>query len=212
MKVTKITSGAIMAAFALLLAVLPLSFPFPPIPYLRFDPAEIPVFTALLAFGPAVGMLSAIIYYIVLLVVGEFSPIGPTLKFLAVAPSLLGFYLAGKLVSSRGFKTMVVSGAVSASVLRVLVTTAANYVVLVVMFPEFLNFAAMTLSAFIGTSLSPDLQGLILVLTFTAIYNILHIVFSTAPSVLVLKALNRAKAFHGIWAPWIIKKSLRSTP
>jgi len=207
MKVTKITSGAIMAAFALLLAVLPLSFPFPPIPYLRFDPAEIPVFTALLAFGPAVGMLSAIIYYIVLLVVGEFSPIGPTLKFLAVAPSLLGFYLAGKLVSSRGFKTMVVSGAVSASVLRVLVTTAANYVVLVVMFPEFLNFAAMTLSAFIGTSLSPDLQGLILVLTFTAIYNILHIVFSTAPSVLVLKALNRAKAFHGIWAPWIIKIS-----
>lgn len=196
-----------MAAFALLLAVLPLSFPFPPIPYLRFDPAEIPVFTALLAFGPAVGMLSAIIYYIVLLVVGEFSPIGPTLKFLAVAPSLLGFYLAGKLVSSRGFKTMVVSGAVSASVLRVLVTTAANYVVLVVMFPEFLNFAAMTLSAFIGTSLSPDLQGLILVLTFTAIYNILHIVFSTAPSVLVLKALNRAKAFHGIWAPWIIKIS-----
>jgi len=207
MKVTKITSGAIMAAFALLLAVLPLSFPFPPIPYLRFDPAEIPVFTALLAFGPAVGMLSAIIYYIVLLVVGEFSPIGPTLKFLAVAPSLLGFYLAGKLVSSRGFKTMVVSGAVSASVLRVLVTTAANYVVLVVMFPEFLNFAAMTLSAFIGTSLSPDLQGLILVLTFTAIYNILHIVFSTVPSVLVLKALNRAKAFHGIWAPWIIKIS-----
>lgn len=196
-----------MAAFALLLAVLPLSFPFPPIPYLRFDPAEIPVFTALLAFGPAVGMLSAIIYYIVLLVVGEFSPIGPTLKFLAVAPSLLGFYLAGKLVSSRGFKTMVVSGAVSASVLRVLVTTAANYVVLVVMFPEFLNFAAMTLSAFIGTSLSPDLQGLILVLTFTAIYNILHIVFSTVPSVLVLKALNRAKAFHGIWAPWIIKIS-----
>jgi riboflavin transporter FmnP len=207
MKTRKITAGVIMAALALLLTVLPVSFPFPPIPYLRFDPAEIPVFTAVLAFGPVVGMLSTFVYYLALLAVGEFTPIGPTLKFLAVAPSFLGFYFAGKLVSSRGPTSVVVSGAVLATVLRVLVTTAANYVVLVVMFPDFLSFATMALSAFTGTKLSPDIQGLFLVLTFTAIFNILHIVFSTVPSFLVIKALNRSKALQGMWTPWIVNPS-----
>jgi len=207
MKTRKITAGVIMAALALLLTVLPVSFPFPPVPYLRFDPAEIPVFTAVLAFGPVVGMLSTFVYYLALLAVGEFTPVGPTLKFLAVAPSLLGFYFAGKLVSSRGPTSVFVSGAVFATVLRVLVTTAANYVVLVVMFPDFLSFATMALSAFTGTKLSPDIQGLVLVLTFTAIFNILHIVFSAVPSFLVVKALNRSKALQGMWTPWIVKPS-----
>ncbi|MEM1949964.1 MAG: hypothetical protein QXY50_05810, partial [Candidatus Caldarchaeum sp.] len=177
MRLTTITSGASMAALALVLAVLPLSFPFPPVPYLRFDPAEIPVFTALLGFGPASGFLAAVIYYIALLAVGEFTPVGPTLKFLAVFSSLMGFWAGSRLTSGGSFRTMVGGGAVVGTVVRVMTLTAANYVVLVMMFPEFLNFATMTLSAFLGISLAADLQSLFLVLFFTAVYNIIHMVF-----------------------------------
>ncbi|MEM2872027.1 MAG: hypothetical protein QXX19_07690 [Candidatus Caldarchaeum sp.] len=211
MRLTTITSGASMAALALVLAVLPLSFPFPPVPYLRFDPAEIPVFTALLGFGPASGFLAAVIYYIALLAVGEFTPVGPTLKFLAVFSSLMGFWAGSRLMSGRSFRTMVGGGAVVGTVVRVMTLTAANYVVLVMMFPEFLNFATMTLSAFLGVSLAADLQGLFLVLFFTAVYNIVHMVFSLLPSIIILNSIHRAKALEHVWTPWVIKASKPKT-
>ncbi|MEM2556005.1 MAG: hypothetical protein QXD31_04065, partial [Candidatus Caldarchaeum sp.] len=204
MRLTSLTSGASMAALALVLAVLPLSFPFPPVPYLRFDPAEIPVFIALLGFGPASGMLAAIIYYLALLAVGEFTPIGPTLKFLAVLSSVVGFWAGSRLLSSKGMASMVGAGVVVGIFLRVVVMTAANYVVLVAMFPEFLNFATATLSAFLGIRLTSDLQGLFLVLLFTAVYNILHMALSLIPTVVALNTVHKAKALGSVWVPWVV--------
>ncbi|MEM2333201.1 MAG: hypothetical protein QXR26_00960 [Candidatus Caldarchaeum sp.] len=207
MRITSLTSGASMAALALVLAVLPLSFPFPPVPYLRFDPAEIPVFIALLGFGPSSGMLAALIYYLALLAVGEFTPLGPSMKFLAVLSSVAGFWAGSRLLSSRGMGPMVGAGAVVGMVLRVVVMTAANYVVLVVMFPEFLNFATATLSAFLSLRLASDLQGLFLVLLFTAAYNVLHMMFSLAPTVVVLNTIHRARALSSVWVPWVVRAS-----
>ncbi|MDW8360016.1 MAG: hypothetical protein RMK31_05465 [Candidatus Caldarchaeum sp.] len=207
MRLTSLTSGAAMAALALVLAVLQLSFPFPPVPYLRFDPAEIPVFTALLGFGPASGFLAAVIYYLALLAVGEFTPVGPTLKFLAVFSSIMGFWAGSRLVASRGMKTMVGFGSVVGTVVRVVILTAANYVVLAVMFPEFLSFATMTLSAFLGFSLSSDFQGLLFVLFFTALFNIIHMVFSLLPSLAILNSIHKARALEHMWVPWVVRAS-----
>ncbi len=207
MKLTTLTSGATLAAFSLVLAVLPLSLPFPPIPYLRFDPAEIPVFIALLGFGPASGMLATVVYFMALLAVGEFTPIGPTMKFLAVFSSLLGFWIGSRIIGSRGLGPMVGAGAVVGSIVRVVAMTAANYVVLVMMFPEFLSFATTTLSAFLGLNLAADINGLFLVLLFTAVYNILHMVFSLVPSVLALNSISKAKALETVWVPWVVKVS-----
>jgi len=207
MKKADITASASLAGLAVLLAALPLSFPFPPIPYLRFDLAEIPVFIALMGFGPFPGMLATLIYYGVLLVVGEFTPLGPTLKFLAVFSSMVGFWAGANVVRSRGLTKMVLAGSFAGAVARVLVMTAANYVVLAVLFPEFLQFATATLSAFVGDKLSADFHGLAIVLAFTAAYNIIHIVFSVAPSILALNYLNRASALSSVWVPWVIKAS-----
>ncbi len=207
MKLTPLTSGAVMAAFAFVLAILPLSFPFPPIPYLKFDLAEVPVFIALLGFGPASGMLATVIYFMALLIMGEFSPIGPTMKFLAVSSSLLGFWIGSRIVGSRGLGLIVGVGAVVGAIVRVVTMTVANYVVLAIMFPEFLSFATTTLSAFLGLNLAADIQGLFLVLLFTAVFNALHMVLSVAPSVLAINSIHKAKAFATVWVPWVIKIS-----
>lgn len=205
MRAKTITSGAAMAALALVLAFLPLSFPFPPVPFLRFDPAEIPVFAALIGFGPYSAFTAALVYYFVLLAVGEFTPIGPSMKFLAVASAMLGFWMMSKMFAGKGVKAMLFTGVVAASVLRIFVMTAANYVVLAILFPEFLQFATTTLSMFLGAPLQPNQEGLLLVLTFTAIYNILHIPFTFIPAFLILKAVHRTKALGTTWAPWLIQ-------
>lgn len=206
MRAKTVTSGAAMAGLALILTFLPLSFPFPPIPFLRFDPAEIPVFAALLGFGPFSMVVTLFVYYFTLLAVGEFTPLGPTMKFLAVASSLLGFVVGSKLVAAKGFKPMIVTGALVGTFLRVLVMSAANYVVLLILFPEFLQFAVTTLSMFLGTSLVSQ-EGFLLVLTFTAIYNILHMPLSLIPAIVVLKAVHKTKALGTTWAPWMVQVS-----
>jgi len=194
-----------MAALALVLAFLPLSFPFPPIPFLRFDPAEIPVFAALIGFGPYSAWTAAIVYYFVLLAVGEFTPIGPSMKFLAVASAMIGFWMMSRMFAGKGIRTLLFSGLMAATVLRVFVMTAANYVVLAILFPEFLQFATNTLSMFLGSPLQPNQEGLFFVLAFTAIYNILHMPFTIIPAFLILKAVHRTKALGTTWAPWLIQ-------
>ena len=202
-----ITSGAAMAALALILAFLPLSFPFPPIPYLRFDPAEIPVFISLLGFGPLPALITNLVYYFVLLAVGEFTPVGPTMKFLAVASSLLGFWLGSRMVYARGFKPMLAAGTLLGTVLRVLAMTAANYVILLILFPEFLGLATTLLGAFLGMDISAGQAGFFLVLVFTAVYNILHMGFSLVPTILLLKAIQKTRALGSAWTPWMIQAS-----
>ncbi|BAJ50405.1 conserved hypothetical protein [Candidatus Caldarchaeum subterraneum] len=202
-----ITSGASMAALALILAFLPLSIPFPPIPYLRIDPAEIPVFISLLGFGPWPALITNLVYYFVLLAVGEFTPVGPTMKFLAVASSLLGFWLGSRMVYAKGFKPMLAAGTFLGTVLRVLAMTAANYVVLLILFPDFLSLATSLLGAFLGVDISSGQAGFFLVLVFTAVYNVLHMGFSLIPTILLLKAIQKTRALGSKWTPWMIQAS-----
>ena len=133
-------TSAIFGALAAVLAVLPLSFPFPLIPYLRFEVAEIPVVIAFLGFGPLPGIVSALTYWGVLTLVGEFTPIGPAMKFLAVASMLLGLWVGFKL-SKNSYRLGLTLGFLFGSLLRVLAMTAANYVILLYLFPEFLDLS-----------------------------------------------------------------------
>ncbi|MDW8074128.1 MAG: hypothetical protein RMJ28_07875, partial [Nitrososphaerota archaeon] len=95
------------------------------------------------------------------------------------------------------------------TVVRVLTMTAANYVVLVILFPGFLEFATTTLSMFLGgtTPMQSNQQGLLLVLTFTAIYNILHMPLSLIPALLILKTVHKTQALGKTWQPWMIQTS-----
>ncbi len=202
MDTKSLASGTATAAISAAMALMPLSFSYPPIPYLRFDLAEVPVFLALLGFGPLAGFLSATVYFMALLLIGQFSPVGPLMKYAAVVSTFIGIYAGAKLANRYGRIRLAVAGTLGAA-LRIAAMTAINYVVLVVLFPEFLEFAVGTLSAFMGTKLDILTTGLLLVLAHTAIYNALHTVMSLALSVTVLKAVLAAGAPRPGWKPWI---------
>ncbi len=202
MNTKALAAGTATAAISSAMAILPLSFSYPPIPYLRFDLAEVPVFLALLGFGPLAGFLSATVYFMALLLIGQFSPIGPLMKYAAVVSTLLGIWAGARLLKGCGRARLVLVGTIGAMP-RIVVMTLLNYVVIAVLFPEFLEFAVGTLSAFMGTKLDPLTTGLLLVLAHTAIYNALHTVMSVALSMTVLKAVVAAGAPRPGWKPWI---------
>ncbi len=195
-----IASSAVFGALASVLAALPLSFPFPVIPYLKFDIAEIPVFIAFLGFGPIPGLVSAITYWGILNLVGEFVPVGPAMKFLAVISTLTGIWAGLKL--SRSYRIGIPLCFTLGIAVRVLVMSLANYVVLVILFPEFLKFAAYLVSHSLGMQLEPGLSALMLVLIFTSIYNVLHVFLSLIPSIFLLNFMIRDGLFLSFARPW----------
>lgn len=207
LKTINIATSAAFAAIAIVTGFLPLSFPFPIIPYLRFDPAEIPVVVAFMGFGPALGLLTLIAYFIVLLGVGEFSPIGPVLKFIAVLGMLLGLWASSRIAAHRGRLVFLLVGGLFAALVRVVLTTLANYAVLAVLFPEFLEFAAGTLRSTLGITETTPLGRLAVVLIFTAVFNVIHVPFSLAPSAFITGAMTRHGVFLRQYESWLGRMS-----
>lgn len=140
---------------------------FPILTYLKFDPAEIPSFIGLLVGGVQVGVYVAIFHYLFLLWFGEFTPIGPTMKFLAVLSTIIGWSLGGRISNNLAVKLA------SASILRVVVMTIANIYVLTLIFPEWIGYAGRLL----GMEASSSWEVLMVVLGLTGVYNVLHVVF-----------------------------------
>jgi riboflavin transporter FmnP len=208
-----VASASCLASLAALLAALPLSFPYPVIPYLRFDLAEIPVFLALLLLGPWAGMLSSIVYWLILLLVGSFSPLGPTMKFAAVLSTLIGLWAGFRIRASP--RTGLLIGGVLGCAIRVAVMSAFNYIVLVYVFPGFLEFAAASISAFLGLEISDTLAALTMTIIFTAFFNILHVPLSIAPAYLVVKSLIRSGwriEASELWYARLVKAASRQLP
>ena len=189
-----ISATSIFGALASILAILPLSIPYPPIPYLKFDLAEIPVMVALLCFGPIPGIGSALIYWAILLLRGEFSPIGPSMKFLAVFSMLIGLWIGVKVFKGSRF-TLHLSFLLGAF-LRVLSMSAMNYIVAYLLFPNFMSLAARTISMVLGIKISGGLSCLITVLAFTAVFNLIHSILSIAPSILIVKYISSRELPH----------------
>ena len=202
-----ISATSIFGALASILAILPLSIPYPPIPYLKFDLAEIPVMVALLCFGPIPGIGSALIYWAILLLRGEFSPIGPSMKFLAVFSMLIGLWIGVKVFKGSRF-TLHLSFLLGAF-LRVLSMSAMNYIVAYLLFPNFMSLAARTISMVLGIKISGGLSCLITVLAFTAIFNLIHSILSIAPSILIVKHISSRRLLHlkkKTWYAMVLEK------
>ncbi len=161
MNTRDVASAAILAAFAIALTLSGLStfirMP-PPFSYLVFDPAEIPSLIAYMAYGLKVGSLVATLHFLFLMFRGEFVPIGPLMKYTAVLSTLIGLHVAYKL------KFKEVTSVIFAAVLRALIMNILNIIILMTIFREFLENLGKTL-----------LEGLVLALIVTAIYNVAHV-------------------------------------
>ena len=202
-----ISAASIFGALAAILAILPLSIPYPPIPYLKFDLAEIPVMIALLCFGPISGIGSALIYWAILLWVGEFSPIGPSMKFLAVFSMLIGLWIGVKIFKES--RLMLFLSFLLGIFLRIVSMSAMNYLIVYLLFPDFMGLAARTISLVLGINVSGRLSCLIIILIFTAIFNLIHSILSIVPSVVIVKYISSKELtphFKRTWYKMILEK------
>ena len=60
MKTSKLAKMALMAAISCVLVLL-IRMPFPPAPFLVYDPADVPIYITTFAFGPAAGVILTVI-------------------------------------------------------------------------------------------------------------------------------------------------------
>jgi len=158
-----------MAALALGFSILRLEMPYPILPYLKLDAAEIPVTIAFFFCGLKYGVAAEVIHYLGLVLRGS-NPVNAAMKLLAVVSMLVG--LAAPL-RSAALKML------CAAALRSAAMTVMNYLYLFVFFPDFLSFAL---------KYAGSVEALY---AYTATFNVLHTVLSAGLAWATYRAVAR---------------------
>ena len=199
-KTTVTLAGAgVFAALAALLTLAKAEIPFPLIPYLRIDFAEIPILIALFLFGPVSATVSAVIQWLFLNVQGSDAPLGPLIKFVAVLSTISGLWVGSELyrqVKGRRIHagialSLMLSGGI---LLRIVAMTIVNYVVLIYVAPvffgaDYLSFAKLTLEKSTGWHFASESVVLGYTLLFTALYNLVNLLAAVIPARLIVSPI-----------------------
>lgn len=113
-KTAKLVKMAMLGAMSLVLVLL-IRIPFPPAPFLVYDPADIPIFIGTFAFGPLAGLLiTVVVSFIQAFALGGDGIIGFAMHVFATGSFVL---LAGNIYKADKTK----KGAVTALVCGILV-------------------------------------------------------------------------------------------
>ena len=183
--------------------------PFPILFYLRFDPAEIIDISSLLIFGPAVGIVTATIHFLILTGTSG-GPFGPSLKYLGVLSTYLGIILASRLGKHNLMKTGLLATAFGI-ITRVLVMTIVNYIYFVSIAQAAFGVDYQGFAKFVLQSSGFNVDGLqlvYLILGLTALYNGIHAILSIVASLVIVVAIvTRAPQMFGSRS-WVTKKLL----
>jgi len=197
----------IFSALAVMLTSLRAEIPYPLLPYLKFDLAEIPVMIVLFILGPLPSLVTEVIHWIGLTITRGWI-LGPLMKFVAVVPMIVGFWLGVILYRkfSSGNSTIIsfIIGNTVGIVLRVIVTSIANILVLLVVAPEWLEYAGFALNS-VGIVATSVFEVLMWTLLLTAIFNTLHVPLSSLVAMMLLNGIN-FRMPHIIKKTWIVQK------
>ncbi|MGC8568475.1 MAG: hypothetical protein ACP5LW_00515 [Nitrososphaeria archaeon] len=156
---------AVFAAASGALTELHVMFPFPLLPFLEFDMAEIPDMVAFLLLGPEGGLLVTLIHCLLLYTLGAFTVFSPVMKFLAEASMYAGILIARRL-SSRTFA--LAAGAISS---RVIIMLFVNFALFYIIMPNiYLPTANLAMSILHLSGLSPVEIAMLLV-GITGLFN-----------------------------------------
>lgn len=195
-----LAGAGVFAALAALLTLAKVEIPFPLIPYLKIDFAEIPILIAFFLFGPVAAVMSAVIHWLFLNVQGSDAPLGPMLKFTAEISTLGGFWIGNQVYRHlKGVKphpTLALSMMLGGGMLwRVAVMTVANYIILLYIAPVFFNadylgFARLTLEQTTGLHFADNVAVLVYTLLFTALYNIINLLIAAVPAGLIVSPIT----------------------
>jgi riboflavin transporter FmnP len=195
--------GALSAILTYLSQFLGLNFPL--VPYLQFDLGEVAIVLSLFIFGPIPALVSSSVEFVTLLAIGQNVPVGPVLKLFSMVSSIAGIWLGIGLASSIrrvNMRNVFGLGTAFGAAVRAAVMTLPNYYVLVFLYsiPAIVN-SLSGLFKLAGITLT-DANALVLVLSFTALFNVLQLLFVMGISFAVLKVpqVNGLKiAGRGLW-------------
>lgn len=171
-----IANVVVFSALAVILASIKAEVPYPLLPYLKFDFAEIPVMIVLFIMGPIPSLITEVIHWISLTVTHGWV-LGPIMKFISVVPMILGFWLgtaAYKKISGGARYNSIISfilGNIIGIIARVVVASIANIIVLT--------------GGMYGTP--PTLVALMTILLLTGIFNTLHVPISSIVSAIIVR-------------------------
>lgn len=207
----------VFSSLAIILTSLRAEVPFPILPYLKFDFAEIPVMIVLFLFGPIPALITETVHWIALTLTRGWI-LGPLMKFLAVVPMIFGFWFCigtykrfNKGVHDNA-TTLLGLGMVFGILLRVIVTSLSNLVVFLFIAPEWVSYAQYTLGL-VGVNVISTVDVIVWTLLFTAIFNVLHVPISSFVAVIAVKGtiIRLPSLTEEMWIPTSMRKTKESS-
>jgi len=179
-----IAGTSLLASTAIVISLLRLRFPYPLLPFLSFDLAEIPAVLALLVFDFKSAFTVAVIHWITLNFGRPFHVlIGPLMKLTAVVSMLIGFWIIFNkpniILNRRNIVSMIISG----SLVRVGLMSLVTFLLYYVLFPEvYLPTSTQILKNILGLELESSFLVALVIVVFTAFFNLLHVPLSLLPA------------------------------
>jgi len=157
---------------------------------LQFDFGEVAIVLSLFIFGPVPALVSSSVEFVTLMAIGQNAPVGPVLKLFSMVSSIAGIWLGIGLASSirrANMRNVFGLGTAFGAVVRAAVMTLPNYYILV-FFYTIPTVIGLLSGAFklAGITLTGT-NALVLVLGFTALFNVLQLLLVMAISFTVLK-------------------------
>ena len=152
-----LTIIALFSAISIVLSLSPLKFSAPFATFLKYQVWEIAIVTAFLLYGLKVGSTISVINTIVLFLFfpGDL-PSGPFYNLIAVLGTLLGVFIIQKTLIKRFCKRreviLIILSTFSAIILRVLVMSIVNFIVLPLDFPFGYNVPQELLPSFLSVT------------------------------------------------------------
>lgn len=204
---TAIAGSAVFSALAIVLSAASqaMGLNFPLIPYLQFDLGEVAIILAFFIFGPAPALVSSFVEFAGLMVYGQNLPVGPPLKLIALVSTVAGLWLGARIASRReGTGLLGLAGwttAVGSATRAVAMTVPNLYLILYFYgFTAIVEFLKAPFSA-VGVALTNS-DALVVILAFTAIFNVIQLAAVMAISSFVLRfpAISQIKV--GGRLPW----------
>lgn len=197
---------AVFSSLAVILAAVSqaLGLNFPLIPYLQFDLGEVAIVLAFFIFGPVPAFVASFVEGGALEVFGQNLPFGPVLKLFALLSTVAGLWIGTWVVTRSGGSTLarvIGSGLLVGSVIRAAALSVANYYLILFVYTlAGVSFLKGSFALF-GIMMT-DANALSLILVFTAVFNVLQLVFVLVLSYLILRVPTVSQVKVGGRAPW----------
>lgn len=172
-RTTRITKMAMLAAISVVLVLL-IRIPFPPAPYLVYDPADIPIFIGAFAFGPLAGLvLTFIVSFIQAFVLGGDGLIGFFMHFVSTGAFVL---VAGHIYKRNKTRKNALIGLICGTIFMTVTMMLWN----ILLTPIFLGVPREAVIAILGTVIVPfnllkaGINSIVTFLTYKSIARFLH--------------------------------------